>query len=72
VAGIPDEIGQLLLIAHNPGLEELLEPLAGIYTPLTTAALAHLELPVERWSELSAESRGKLLHLWQPRELEDS
>jgi phosphohistidine phosphatase len=72
VAGISDDIGRLLLIGHNPGLEELLEPLAGVYTPLTAAALAHLELPIERWSELSTDLRGKLVHLWQPRELEDA
>jgi phosphohistidine phosphatase len=70
LAGVAPETVRLLLIAHNPGLEELLEPLAGEYTPLTTAALAHLELPIEHWSDLTPETRGKLVHLWQPRELE--
>jgi hypothetical protein len=32
--------------------------------------LAHLELPVEAWSEITAETRATLVKLWQPRELE--
>lgn len=65
-----DSVTRLLLIAHNPGLEELLESLLGVYTPLTTAALARVELPLDHWRELISETRGQLIHLCQPRELE--
>src|SRR5262245_25360575 len=34
------DASRVLLIGHNPGLEELLETLVGIYSPLSTAALA--------------------------------
>jgi phosphohistidine phosphatase len=71
VAGVDCPAEKLLLIAHNPGLEEFLEPLVGEYTPLTTAALARVELPIDHWSELNAETRGTLVKVWQPRELED-
>jgi len=67
----PDEVTRLLLIGHNPGLEELLERLIGVYTPLTTAALCLIELPIETWSEINDETRGTLMKTWQPRELED-
>jgi phosphohistidine phosphatase len=68
---LPDETGRVLVIGHNPGLEELLEPLAGVYTPLSTAALAQVELPIETWSSLNSDTRGNLIRVWQPRELEN-
>jgi phosphohistidine phosphatase len=70
LSALPDGVTRVLLIAHNPGMEELLEPLAGAYTPLSTAALAQVELPLDRWSELTSETPGKVVHVWQPRELE--
>jgi phosphohistidine phosphatase len=70
VAAFDDRASRALLIAHNPGMEEFLESLLGVYTPLTTAALAQVELPIDRWSELTGDTRGNLVKLWQPRELE--
>jgi len=67
---LPDDFSCVLVIAHNPGLEEFIEGLTGAYIPLTTAALARLELPLERWQDLSDETRGTLVKSWQPRELE--
>jgi phosphohistidine phosphatase len=71
VSSIDDRFQRVLLVAHNPGMEEFLESLVGVYTPLTTAALAHLEVPIESWRELTAETRANLVRLWQPRELEE-
>jgi phosphohistidine phosphatase len=70
LAALPAELGRVLLVGHNPGLEELLESLTGSYTPLSTAALAQVELPISGWNELADKPRGTLVHLWQPRELE--
>jgi phosphohistidine phosphatase len=70
VAALDDSRSRVLLIAHNPGMEAFLEALLGVYTPLTTAALAKVELPIDHWSDISGDTRGQLLQLWQPRELE--
>jgi phosphohistidine phosphatase len=70
LAGIAEQFHRLLVVGHNPGMEEFLEPLVGVYTPLTTAALAQLEVPIDRWSDLTAEIRAQLIQVWQPRELE--
>jgi phosphohistidine phosphatase len=70
LAAMADDPARVLVIAHNPGLEELLESLVGVYTPLTTAALAQVELSIRRWQDLDAKTRGRLIQLWQPRELE--
>ena len=71
VSQLADESSRVLLIAHNPGMEEFLEALVGVYTSLSTAALAQVEVSIERWSDFSGETRGQLIRVWQPRELED-
>lgn len=70
LAETADHVQRLLLVAHNPGMEELLERLVGAYTPLTTAALAHVELPIESWRDLHDSISARLVRVWQPRELE--
>jgi phosphohistidine phosphatase len=70
VVQLPDAFERVLLIGHNPGLEELLEGLTGQYVPLTTAALAWLELPVDSWRNVADGPPARLVKLWQPRELE--
>jgi phosphohistidine phosphatase len=67
---LPNEVNSVLLVGHNPALEELLEPLVGAYTPLSTAALANVELTLDSWRDLSRDTRGSLLNVWQPKELE--
>jgi len=67
----PDDAARVLVIGHNPGLEELLELLTGRAEPLPTAALAALELPIEHWNELVPTTQGRLTQLWRPKELED-
>lgn len=60
----------LMVIAHNPGLEDLLAQLTGELQHFPTAALALIELPIERWDELDHESKGQMKHLWRPRDLD--
>lgn len=50
----------VLVIGHNPGLEELIEVLTGDFQQLSTCALAIIELPIEKWSILK-QSHGKLV-----------
>lgn len=70
VSTLPDAANRVLLIGHNPGLEELLETLTGQCVALTTAAIAHLESPVESWQQLQEGAPARLVRLWQPRELD--
>ena len=73
LAGVLAEAGggasRLLVVGHNPGLEELLAGLTGRAEPLPTAALAEVRLELAAWSALSADTRGRLVNLWRPREL---
>lgn len=66
---LPDEIQTVMVVGHNPGLEELLEELVMEPERLPTAALARVDLPIQSWQELDDEVVGELVSLWRPREL---
>jgi phosphohistidine phosphatase len=66
---ISDHHQIVLLVGHNPGLEELLEQLTGEFLRLTTASLAQVNLAVASWSELDDDTQGQLANLWRPKEL---
>lgn len=72
LATLDDAAARAMVVGHNPGLEELVYHLTGRDETLPTAALAHVELPLDSWSEIDGSTRGKLLDLWLPRELSDS
>ncbi len=67
--GLPDHCECVMLVGHNPAMEELLEVLTGEYLRFPTAALAHVELPVDHWQDLDEEIEGKLIDLWRPKDL---
>ena len=74
-----DDWGAVMLVGHNPGLEDLIFDLvpADTNSPLRqavevkfpTAAFAVLELDIARWAECRA-SCGRLVHLMRPRDLD--
>lgn len=71
--GVEDERLCVMIVGHNPDLEELLEILSGEDEILPTAALAQVQLEIAHWQDLSFEAdspQGKLMALWRPRELD--
>jgi phosphohistidine phosphatase len=66
---LEDTIQCVMLVGHNPAMEELVERLTGEYLPMPTAALAQIELPIEHWRKLATRHNGKLVELWRPKEL---
>jgi phosphohistidine phosphatase len=71
-----DDVGRLLIVGHNPGLETLvllltrgegLRAAAAIKYP--TATLAEIRLPVDRWSKVR-EGLGSLERFIRPRDLD--
>ncbi|GAY09871.1 histidine phosphatase family protein [Pseudonocardia sp. N23] len=51
VRGLPDSASCVLLIGHNPGIEDLTTLLAGELLPMTTSAVAVLTWPGS-WSDV--------------------
>lgn len=64
-----DSIDTLMLVGHNPGIEQAIELLTGIEDRMPTAALACIRLPINRWVELKAGKGYTLEALWRPKEL---
>lgn len=53
VATVDKAVKSLLLVGHNPGMEELLRYLTGEVRPLATAALARIDMENCSWNELT-------------------
>ncbi|MBN1147828.1 MAG: histidine phosphatase family protein [Anaerolineales bacterium] len=69
LAELDDEYRCVMLVGHNPAMEELVEALVGHFERMPTAALAQIELPINSWSELDTEVGGALVNLWNPKQL---
>jgi len=67
---LPAELQIVMVIGHNPGVEALVAELTGEDEHLSTAAIARLELPIERWADLNSQTEARLETIWRPRELE--
>ena len=59
----------IMIVAHNPGLEDLVSQLTGDHVSLPTAALVNLALPVQDWSGLEQTTDATLIDIWRPAEL---
>jgi phosphohistidine phosphatase len=65
---LPDTADRVLVVGHNPDLDELLALLTDVTQHMTTAALAQVILPISSWQELNEATDGRLQNLWTPRE----
>jgi len=66
---VPDQVDSVMIVAHNPGLEEFLYELAGESARIPTSALAQVALPIDSWQDLEDEVQGELVNLWRVKEL---
>jgi phosphohistidine phosphatase len=67
---VPDaKADTVMIVGHNPGLEDLIARLTGEHHEMPTCALARIVLPIARWCDLSMSSEGTLLALWRPKDL---
>lgn len=66
----PDDANPLMVVGHNPDLEQLVDALTDVDIFLPTAALVRVDVPIDDWSELEAAGGYELIDVWRPRELE--
>lgn len=68
---IDDAIARLLVVGHNPGLEDMLRALTGQQLRLPTATLVHLTLQVDTWRDVRLETTATLVSLWAAKSADD-
>jgi phosphohistidine phosphatase len=56
---LSDRYSSVLIVGHNPVIEETIQMLtdSSDVLPIPSCALAHLSLPIEKWSDLSSNSK---------------
>jgi phosphohistidine phosphatase len=65
---LSDKTNCVMVVGHNPGIEELIWTLTGQPAEVPTAGLTHLELPVDSWRQLAAKTKVRLISIWRPKE----
>ncbi len=71
VKATPDSVNILMLVGHNPGIEQFLSQIIDYEEPMPTAALAVLSLTINKWSNFSTHSDAQLKYFWRPKELSE-
>ncbi len=70
LAQLDDDVNAVMTVAHNPGMANMVAYLTGRSLHFPTAALAKISLPIDSWRDLTADTRGELVELWRPKELD--
>ena len=68
LAGVDDKAGSAMVVGHNPGMEGLIRLLTGETAAMPTAALAVVDLDIEKWSQID-HLTGKLVEVLRPKEV---
>ena len=65
-----DKYQRVLIVGHNPGVEELIELLTGEIHIVPTCTLAQIEFDIEKWSDTLHRftDRGRLVEILKPDE----
>ena len=64
-----DSARSVMIVGHNPGLEELIAQLTGKQIDLPTATLVNLAVEVKHWRDLDSSTRASLIDVWRPTDL---
>jgi phosphohistidine phosphatase len=61
---LSDEYVRMLIVGHNPGLEELVELLTGEIHLMPTCSLANVKFRVDKWSDIDYKIKGQIGEIW--------
>lgn len=67
--GLNDQLETVLLLAHNPGMEELFAECTGNWEKFPTAAIACFRMNLESWMEYHPRCESELLEFCKPKEI---
>lgn len=65
-----DKVGRVMIVGHNPCLQDLVELLTGGHSPMATCAVARIDLDIPSWNSFSVQTRGELVSLWRPQRID--
>jgi phosphohistidine phosphatase len=67
---LTDNYQRVLIVGHNPGVEELIELLTGEIHIVPTCTLAQIEFDIEKWSDTlhRLTDRGRIVEILKPDE----
>jgi phosphohistidine phosphatase len=68
ISEVEEDKSAVLLVGHNPGMEDLLRTLTGTEEPMATGTLARINLKLDQWSRVR-EDIGDLECIVRPDEL---
>jgi phosphohistidine phosphatase len=68
ISEIEEDKSAVLLVGHNPGMEELLRALTGKGEPMATGTLARIDFDFDEWSSI-IEDIGRLESIVSPNDL---
>jgi phosphohistidine phosphatase len=67
---VSDDFNKVLIVGHNPVLEELVNVLTGKLEHMSTCAMARIDPKIRSWRDLCNQTEGgQLMGIWRPREL---
>ena len=66
---LPEKYRRVMVVGHNPTMEQLVNHLTGEIKRMPTAAIAHIELSIQSWETLDLWTKGTLRNLWTPKTL---
>jgi len=67
--GQHDRYDMVMLVGHNPHTEELLDILTGKMVTMPACTVACVNLYINKWKELTVQTKGGLVNIWRPKEL---
>jgi len=68
ISEIKNGAGTAMIVGHNYGMEDLVHDLTGQPEPMPTAALAVIDLEIDKWKDVGP-GKGKLVEVLRPKEV---
>lgn len=63
---VDDSVAILMMVGHNPGIEELVEMIGDRGEHIPTATLVSILFPVLEWGEIDLEGDNEIRGIWTP------
>lgn len=71
IQDIPDEYKTILLVGHNPVMEEVVEMISGIIHIMKTCSLVQINLPISSWKNFNFDTKYELAGLFHVKEIKN-